>query len=128
MLPFYRVRQWELGRIIFWVATDELTLCQDGLWYWAENLMVYRWMLELRQYKISAENLDIRQRKSILKFCRNFIGGHGTTSPIHILAYLHVCILPPTPTDGVTWIFSLTLIPRPGIELILAPLHLFEGP
>ena len=43
--------------------------------------------------------------------------------------YLRTCVLPHTPTDGVTRTFSLTPMPQPGMELTSALLHLsFEGP
>ena len=43
------------------------------------------------------------------------------------LLFLHTCVLPHTPTDGVARIFSLTHKMRLGIKLTLAPMHLFEG-
>ena len=39
--------------------------------------------------------------------------------------YLHTYVLPPTPTDGMARIFSLTPMQWPGIELTLFQLHLF---
>ena len=36
--------------------------------------------------------------------------------------------MPHTRTDDVARAFSLTPMQRPGIKLMLAPLHLFEGP
>ena len=42
--------------------------------------------------------------------------------------YLHTIVLPPTPTDDMARIFSLTPIPLPGIKFTLAQLHLLEGP
>ena len=41
--------------------------------------------------------------------------------------YLCICLSLHAPTDGVARIFSLTLMPRPGIELTSAPLHLSFG-
>ena len=43
-------------------------------------------------------------------------------------SFLRTCALPHTPTDGVARIFPLTPMPRPGIKLMSAQLHLFEGP
>ena len=42
--------------------------------------------------------------------------------------FLHICVLPPTPTDGATRILSLTPMPRPVIKLTSVQMHLFEGP
>ena len=42
--------------------------------------------------------------------------------------FLHTCVLPHTPTDGVAGIFSLTPMPQPGIKLTSVQMHLFEGP
>ena len=41
--------------------------------------------------------------------------------------YLHTCVSPHTPTDGVARIFPLTPILRQGIKLTWALLHLFCG-
>ena len=41
--------------------------------------------------------------------------------------YLHTCVLPRIPTDGVARIFFLAPMLPPGIEPTLALWHLFEG-
>ena len=42
--------------------------------------------------------------------------------------YLHTWVSPPTPTDGMVGIFSLTSMPWPGFEITSGQLHLLEGP
>ena len=43
-------------------------------------------------------------------------------------SYLRKCVVPHTPTNGMSTIFSLTRMPQPRIELIIVQFHLLGGP
>ena len=115
----------KLGETFLWFFSITLKTLKDSGWLARKGKALIR--LKKKTLNIHDKNVftnNILLFNYLFQYDKGFLlllaqSGH---------LFLHTCVLPPTPTDSVSSIFSLILILRLRINLTSVPLFLFVAP